>query len=503
MPVNSIAAVADAALAGVVEERAARDAELSAAQRRVAQIDENRRIGRDELTEVPLIGQMTEEAMFARCVLVMQKGSPIVVLPAPGDCSRARVLDLSTFVEAYRASIRTVTENGQVRSRQLTAVWRDSPSRIVVSSIVVALGRPRFVQDHAGNTAVNLWTPRARRQPTNWEELVRVFLDHVAFLVPDPEERARFLDWLAHAEQRPEILPHYGYLFWTRAFGVGRNWLSSVLTRVWRGEVAASLDLHNLLTSGFNGAIGGGIRCAIADEIRMGGSIASTYDLEQRWRQMMTAEQHTINPKYGHQFVEKNCVRWLNFSNHEDGLRLSREDRRIAVVENPAQPRSPDYYTAIYAALHDPDFIDSVAWFLHTRDISRFNPGALPALNAAKLAVIEATTPQLERDLAELLEEWQAPVAASSDLTALLEIAAADQARKRHLGLALARAGWRNFGAKVRIARGGGTSRLRVWVRDGYTAESAGAVADAVNEYRASAWFAALSRPHGGDGDGF
>jgi len=268
------------------------------------------------------------------------------------------------------------------------------------------------------------------------------------------------------------------------------------LTRVWRGEVAASLDLYGLLTSGFNGAIGGGIRCAIADEIRMGGSISNTYHLEQRWRQMMTAEQHLINPKYGHQYREQNCVRWLNYSNHEDALRLSHDDRRIAVVENPSEPRPPDYYTAIYAALHDSDFIDSVAWFLHSRDISRFNPGERPPLNAAKLAVIEATTPQLERDLGEVLAEWEAPVAASSDLMALLDGGGGnDQGRKRQLGYALSRAGWRSFGEKVRVARGGGTERLRVWIREGHPAESAGAVADAVNEYRSAAWYTALFQP--------
>src|SRR5690606_5064583 len=113
----------------------------------------------------------------------------------------------------------------------------------------------------------------------------------------------------------------------------------------------------------------------------------------------------TINPKYGHQYVEWNCVRWLLFSNHPDALPMPREDRRFAVVRNPSERKPQSYYDRIYPLVNEPAFIEAVGWWLNRRDLSQFNPGEQPAMNAAKQAVIEATTPQLDRDLAVVLRE--------------------------------------------------------------------------------------------------
>ena len=44
--------------------------------------------------------------------------------------------------------------------------------------------------------------------PEDWQERVKPFLEHVEFLVPIEEERERFLQWLAHIVQVPEVLPH-------------------------------------------------------------------------------------------------------------------------------------------------------------------------------------------------------------------------------------------------------------------------------------------------------
>lgn len=82
---------------------------------------------------------------------------------------------------------------------------------------------------------------------------ISLFLDHVTYLFADETERNTFLDWLAHLEQAPGELPHYGWLHVAHHTGCGRNWLASVLSRVWRAYVA-NVDLPTLLDSPYNGS---------------------------------------------------------------------------------------------------------------------------------------------------------------------------------------------------------------------------------------------------------
>ena len=232
------------------------------ARRRDEQRERNVVIGADAPEVTPPTAEfMTEGAMMSRCVFASH-GSQVIVLPEDSQSGlRAAVLGLRDFVETYRASGELI--DGGERWRSFVSTWRNSTARQTVSSHLMAIGRPRFLADMDGHTAVNLWTPRRRVAPHD-PGLAAAFWRHLEFLVPDAADRARFVAWLAHIEQRPEQLPHHGYLMFTETFGVGRNWLASVLTRVWRGEVAPSVNLPALIDSGFNGTLAGR-RLAIVD----------------------------------------------------------------------------------------------------------------------------------------------------------------------------------------------------------------------------------------------
>jgi hypothetical protein len=169
------------------------------------------------------------------------------------------------------------------------------------------------------------------------------------------------------------------------------------------------------------------------------------------------------NPKYGRQYVEWNTTRWLLFSNHADAIPMPKNDRRFAVIANPVLRRSDAYYTELYARLDDPEFIAAVGWFLSQRDISAFNPGATPELNAAKLAVIDATTPDMDRELAEVVAVWESPVAVASDLLQACDIKPDDRTARAAFGFAMRRAGHLRLPSKPRL----GGERVTVWLLAG------------------------------------
>src|SRR5262249_23751754 len=148
------------------------------------------------------------------------------------------------------------------------------------------------------------------------------------------------------------------------------------------------ISLPELLDGGFTGRLSEKL-LAIVDEVREGGG-ERRYQRGQRMKSIITEEHRFINPKYGLQSVEKNCCRWLMFSNHHDAIPFDNTDRRIIVIENPTERKTPDYYEHLYGLLDDNDFIASVRQRLKTLDIATFRPGDHAPMNEAKINALRA-----------------------------------------------------------------------------------------------------------------
>jgi hypothetical protein len=300
------------------------------------------------------------------------------------------------------------------------------------------------VSPDQGLPALNMWSPPLRNTPPpDWAARAEPFIYHVRWLWGDDAEP--FLDWLAHIEQRPGELPHFGWVHISRIHGKGRNWISSILSRLWRGNVAASLDLMSVLEGGFNYRLS---RCllAIVDEINEGGN--QSYRHAQTLRQMVTAEVREINPKYGRRHIEYNTTRWLMFSNHTAAIPLGKDDRRFYVVDHVGPARDSEYYRRLYALLDDPLFLASVAAWLRSKDISSFNVGQRPPLTKAKEALISLSQSEEDSTLTELVANWPVDVITAAELGSRLGYGALKRLAVRH---ALERAGVRRL-CKVRVS---------------------------------------------------
>lgn len=194
------------------------------------------------------------------------------------------------------------------------------------------------------------------------------------------------------------MLPHTHYLMVASQTGIGRNWLTSLLARVWAGATRLGFDLVGAMQSGFNGALSRRL-LVIVDELKAADTSYGTASHAQQLKTMLTVEHRGINPKFGRQHIEFNCARWLMLSQHYDALPLERADRRVIVITNPTERRSTDYYAAAYARLDDADFVQAVGHWLAARDIRGFNPSEPAPLTASKAKAIDACVSDLERAL--------------------------------------------------------------------------------------------------------
>ena len=259
---------------------------------------------------------------------------------------------------------------------------------------------------------------RRPKAPKDWKKQAKPFLDHVAFLVPVKSERERFLQWLAHIIQRPEVLPHTCYLMTTSKTGIGRNLLASMIVRVLRGHVAAGVSLPELLDGGFTGRLSRKL-LAIVDEAREG-SGDKRFQRAERLKSLVTEEHRHINIKYGTQSIEKNCCRWLMFSNHPDAIPFDNTDRRIIVIENPTERKPPQYYERLFKLLDDKQFIASVWRLLERWDISDFRPGEHAPMNTAKTKALEWMLTDVERAVCEFKEDCKTELASRENIRAVV-----------------------------------------------------------------------------------
>lgn len=379
--------------------------------RREAQRTENREIGDQQ--PVSTLPELLDLPTAISRFLFASNGSRVIDINNP-----RRDYSLNDFRNTFCASQTSGEGKAQGKLVPVTEAWLRHPGRHYVYSKTFRPGAPSITYDPTGQECANTWRPFKRRKPSpDYERHRTLFENHVAMLFG--ADASRFCDWLAHIEQHPGVLPHTAWLHVSPKTGTGRNALASILTRVWRGHVAASFDLSRCLSSGFNGELAGKL-LAIVDEIQEGGR-SDEWAHAETLKRLITEEQRLVNPKYGAQHVEFNCARLLLFSNHVAAIPVDESDRRIEVAIFDGEPQSESYYRELYRAVNDPAFIADVAHALAHRDISEFNPGRHAERSVAKQRVQEVSQsePALYAEL--LARHWPVDVIPNSVLAQVID----------------------------------------------------------------------------------
>jgi Family of unknown function (DUF5906) len=237
------------------------------------------------------------------------------------------------------------------------------------------------------------------------------------------------------------------HLMITRTTGIGRNLLASIIVRALRGHVAVGVSLPEVLDGGYTGRLSRKL-LAIVDEVREGQS-NQRFQRGERLKSLITEAHRHINIKYGTQSVEKNCCRWLMFSNHHDALPFDNTDRRINVIDNPTVQKPVEYYERLFALLEDSAFIASVRKLLLDMDISDFRPGEHALMNEAKIQALHWLRSDIERAVMEFKEECKTELASREDIRLAATYRSNNVVNENHLTHAIASAGMINARRRI------------------------------------------------------
>lgn len=306
--------------------------------------------------------------------------------------------------------------NPKTKTVECLEAWRKLPNTYAVNELTWQPGEPEFCNTLDGSgEAYNTYVPlKMGEPPLNWKDWAKPFIDHLTYLVPVEAERNRFMQWLAHIVQKPHELPHTCYLFFTPTHGVGRGTFAEILARVFRGYAAIGVAPEMLIGNGFNGRLSRKLFATI-DEVREGTRSAHSREA-QIFKSRITETEKDINPKFGLQSVEKNCTRWLFFSQYEDAIPFDNNDRRVIVIANPTVAANSEWFSYLHEMLHQREFIASVQHYLATLDLTGFNPGAHAGMNDAKRRALKAMESPALQAARQFAATWPGALAAVSDL---------------------------------------------------------------------------------------
>lgn len=311
------------------------------------------------------------------------------------------------FEQEYHrySGFRTATANQQIpvfktknkvevlTFQPLASEWLQSPYRRDVITAVYMPGKPMIVEQEGRQYFNIMHMPSFPK--TRAENKLKVFVEHMQYLIPDDEDREWFLSWMALNLQRPMVRSKVTPLHVSIAHGTGRGWVVEVMAALLGQHNCTTTKMQHLAGEGsagaFNDYLDRSVLCSIAEVREAGGR----YAVSDKVRDILTEDHLEVNRKYGKKGMTRIYTNFFFMSNHPDALVLTAEDRRIYVISGPDEVKSGEYYDRLYTWKDDSEAMAQLYCWLMRRDISGVN-FKVARLNAAKQRMIGCSQTETE-----------------------------------------------------------------------------------------------------------
>ena len=232
----------------------------------------------------------------------------------------------------------------------------------------------------------NRWRD-ARPKPAAGD--VSPWLAHVERMVPEPFEREHLLNALAHKVQFPAHKINHAILMGGN-HGSGKDTLFAPFFWAIGGDAKANCSL--VKNEDLNSQWGYALECEVMEiaELRQA-EAKDRRALENTLKPIIAAppELLMVNRKGLHPYMALNRVFVIAFSNERVAISLPSEDRRWFVIWC-AAPKLPEAQAvSLWNFYQHRGGFEAIAHYLHTRDVSAWNPNAPPPMTEAKAIMVE------------------------------------------------------------------------------------------------------------------
>jgi hypothetical protein len=232
----------------------------------------------------------------------------------------------------------------------------------------------------------NRWR-NARPKPAAGD--VSPWLAHVERMVPEPFEREHLLNALAHKVQFPAHKINHAILMGGN-HGSGKDTLFAPFFWAIGGDAKANCSL--VKNEDLSSQWGYALECEVMEiaELRQA-EAKDRRALENTLKPIIAAppELLMVNRKGLHPYYALNRVFVIAFSNERVAISLPSEDRRWFVIWCDAPKLAEAQAVGLWNFYQHRGGFEAVAHYLHTRDVSAWNPSAPPPVTEAKLIMVE------------------------------------------------------------------------------------------------------------------
>ena len=221
----------------------------------------------------------------------------------------------------------------------------------------------------------------------NYEGL-NIFREHIGLLCDNNEIQVKYLeDWLADLFQNPAINPQICIVI-NSMKGVGKDLLFKYITAILGLDFTHETeDIENEIFGKHNGILMNKVLLKL-DEM----SGANGFKYKERIKSTLTQGIFTIKEKYTKAITTPNILRWMIFSNNDNPIEVTGDNRRFWVVKS-GHKKEPEYYTKLFQNMKDKNILYSIYSYYKTRDISNVDLRLFPETEKMKLMAEHNTLP--------------------------------------------------------------------------------------------------------------
>lgn len=239
---------------------------------------------------------------------------------------------------------------------------------------------------------LNTWRPGGvEPAPGKWS----ILFDHFSMLIPNQEERAHFMKYLACLFQTPDVKLGHAILLVGKQ-GIGKSVIASLIREMIGAGNIRSLGPDQADTRFRAGW--GDCQVCFMEELMMGERL-EFYNNLKPW---LTEETCAAEEKH---IATRQVVTprgFVMFSNHANATLLPPDDRRFFVVHSPMERQDQEYYNKLWNAVKNE--APAFKHFLLGLDLMDFAPSAPAPLTAAKAQLIDDSRPPIEAELRDMIE---------------------------------------------------------------------------------------------------
>ena len=218
-----------------------------------------------------------------------------------------------------------------------------------------------------GITYVNTYVP-LDLEPVNGN--VGRFKRHMKYLIPNELERNTLLDWLAYNIQNPGKKVRWMPIIKGKK-GIGKSIISDLILTPMLGMRNVKPCNSKVLQTSFNGWQTDA-QLVIFHELKTGITRKERQHTTDTLKEFITDRYIQIHRKGIDAYPVQNKCNALGFTNHDDSVIISKDERRFSIIKTDVQPRHSAYYKRLAEWL-ETNTAEMLYYFLN-RDLYNFNP---------------------------------------------------------------------------------------------------------------------------------